>query len=210
MARAVTPTIKQVVKPVQRTPVKRANTIAKRQATLKTQLASKKAANLRTTARKTAAKPAVSKSVQIKQDAAQRRRQALLKQAIAKKKSQTLKTKKNSLAKTAKAKEILKDRAAKVNAARKATEANRRDALRSSAMLYKKVKEVRVENHTTQMGHANAAKTIKSDSTSASLDIKGVSSKRAITESTKPTSRPANTSAQTNMLAKKNTMDKVS
>ena len=187
-------TVKKVATPERRTGVRQANTLAQRKATLRRNLEAKTAAQERTTRRvNTAVKI---KNIAARGEAAAQRRAAVLTQKVSARRAAVNEVKTRKLAEAAKQRavegtQLLTERAARVKSAREASVQLRRQAIRTSAQVVQKTREVRATSHAVQLGHANAGKTIVSDATSAGLNVRGASSNLAIAGGANPASGAA-------------------
>jgi len=196
---------------------KPANNAVKQSALRKRAFQSKTAAKERSTRRVNTAAQLKKFTTKAKSATNSRVRFLTQKSKVRKAPVRQMKTRKAALStkqKSERAAKMLSERTAKVKSAREGIAMKRKDALRTSVQVLKITRQLRVKAHATLLGHANTAKTIKSDSTFAELNIQGASSSRAIAEGSKPVSsapqRAASQgSAGSTLTSRKDALDKL-
>ena len=173
-----------VTKPIQ------VPTRAKRVKTLKMAAESKKAAVVRTTARKSTVESIRSKAIAEKL-ASSKKSTALtrrLKNIASKKAVQSRKTSETANQRVKKAKNILKEKAEQRKSLALERKQQRDEDFRSGAIARMQIKNIQITGHRLQLELARNQKTTTSDKGVSQLDITGISNIKVLTESVKPRS----------------------
>jgi len=163
----------------------------KRVRTLKTAAESKKAAVVRTTAKKSTVESIRSKALAEKL-ASSKKSTALTRRlkniAASKKALQSRKTSETANQRVQKAKNVLKARAEQRKSLALERKQQRDEDFRSAATARMQVKNIQITGHRLQLEVQRNQKTITSDKGVSQLDIAGVSNIKSLTESVKPSS----------------------